>query len=190
MNHSTKKRHFHSLILSVVLLLISVGGEAQRYIDRAGRATFFSSAPLENIEASSDQVVGILDAGSGEIAASMFMRSFRFRKSLMEEHFNENYVESHKYPKATFKGKVTNIAEVDLTKEGPCMLNISGDITLHGVTRPLQITADGMVAEGRIQAKAQFFLTVADFDIDVPRLVADNIAKQLEVSVSFNYQSM
>ena len=115
------------LVLLIPLLFGWIAVDAQRYMDRAGRATFFSSAPLEDIEASSGQVVGVLDVQSGEIAASMLMRSFRFRKSLMQEHFNENYVESHKYPKATFKGKVTNIAEIDVTKDGRYTFKIDGD---------------------------------------------------------------
>ncbi len=178
------------LVLLIPLLFGWIAVDAQRYMDRAGRATFFSSAPLEDIEASSGQVVGVLDVQSGEIAASMLMRSFRFRKSLMQEHFNENYVESHKYPKATFKGKVTNIAEIDVTKDGRYTFKIDGEITLHGVTRPLQVTAESVVTGGRIEAKTEFTLTVADFEIEVPRLVVDNIAKVVRVSVSFNYQPM
>lgn len=161
-----------------------------KYIDRAGKATFFSSAPMEDIEAHNQQAVSVLDVSTGEIVASMLMRSFNFRKALMEEHFNENYVESHKYPKATFKGKVSNISELDLTKNGKHTLEISGDITLHGVTQPLKVQAEAIVNDGTIQAKAVFPLTVKDFKIEIPSLVVDNIAEVVEVSVSFNYQPM
>lgn len=179
-----------ALVLASLMAVASTLVAQSRYIDRAGKASFFSSAPLENIEAHSEQVVSILDVKSGEVVASMLMRSFNFRKALMEEHFNENYVESHKYPKAVFKGKITNLADFNAGKEGKHMFNIEGDITLHGVTRPLQVKAEATVVQGKIQAKATFPLRVADFKIEVPRLVTNNIAEVVEVKVSFNYQPM
>jgi polyisoprenoid-binding protein YceI len=167
------------------------GANAQtRYIDRSGKATFFSSAPMEDIKAETDQAMSVFDIKTGDIVASMLMRSFNFRKALMQEHFNENYVESNKFPKATFKGKVTNLSLFDVTKDGKYSLDISGEITLHGVTRPLHVIADAVIDKGTLKAKAVFPLTVKDFDIDVPRLVVMNIAEQVEVTVSFNYQLM
>src|SRR5690606_1767221 len=152
------------------------------------KATFFSSAPLEDITAKSEQVVSILDAGSGELVASVLMRSFNFRKALMEEHFNETYIESHKYPKAVFQGKITNIDDFDPKKDGTYTLDVDGKITLHGVTQPLRIKAEARVAGGRIEARSVFPLTVADFKIEIPRLVVNNIAEVVEVTVMFNYQ--
>ncbi len=187
---SRRSTAIHTFLLVIIFLVGTCAAEAQRYIDRSGKASFFSSAPLEDIEANSEQVVAILDIGSGEIAASMLMRSFNFRKSLMEEHFNENYVESHTYPKATFKGKITNLAAFASKEDGNYTLNIDGEVTLHGVTKPLQVQADARVAQGRIHAQTKFPLTVADFGIKVPRLVTNNIAEVVEVSVSFNFQPM
>ena len=178
-------------LISAFIVVILQHGEAQsKYIDRAGKVSFFSSAPMEDIEAHNQQAVSVLDVETGDVVASMLMRSFNFRKALMEEHFNENYVESHKYPKATFKGNVSNISELDLSKDGKCTLHISGEITLHGVTKPLTLKADAVVKDGTIYAKAVFPLTVKDFKIEIPRLVIDNIAEVVEVSVSFNYQPM
>ncbi len=175
----------------VLLMMAGVEGQAQsRYIDRSGKATFFSSAPLEDITAKSEQVVSILDAGSGELVASVLMRSFNFRKALMEEHFNETYIESHKYPKAVFQGKITNIDDFDPKKDGTYTLDVDGKITLHGVTQPLRIKAEARVAGGRIEARSVFPLTVADFKIEIPRLVVNNIAEVVEVTVMFNYQPM
>ena len=161
-----------------------------KFIDRTGKASFFSSAPLEDIEAHSNQAVSIFDVQSGEIAASLLMRSFNFRKALMEEHFNENYVESDKYPKATFKGKVENIEVLDITKNGTYSLDVTGDITLHGVTKPIRTKAACVVDGGSIRAQAVFPLKVKDFEIKVPRLVINNIAEVVEVTVSFDYQPM
>jgi polyisoprenoid-binding protein YceI len=161
-----------------------------KYIDRSGKASFFSSAPMEDIEAHNNQAVSILDIKSGEIVASMLMRSFNFRKALMEEHFNENYIESNKYPKATFKGNVANIQQLDVSKNGKYTMDLTGEITLHGVTQKINVKADAVVDNGTIKAKAVFPLVVKDFEIEVPRLVRDNIAKEVEVTVSFNYQPM
>lgn len=191
MGHRETSIGLMAILLLATLATAPVGVYGQsRYIDRAGKASFFSSAPMEDIEAHTQQVVSILDVRSGELAASMLMRSFNFRKALMEEHFNENYIESHKYPKAIFKGKVTNMADLNVKKDGKYMLNVNGEITLHGVTKPLAIKAEATVAQGRIEAKAVFPLTVADFDIEIPRLVINNIAEVVEVTVVFNYQPM
>ena len=182
--------------LSIVVILCCCGAgightcAQSKFIDRAGKASFFSSAPLEDIEAHSNQAVSIFDVQSGEIAASLLMRSFNFRKALMEEHFNENYIESDKYPKAMFKGKVVNIDALDVSKNGTCSLDVTGDITLHGVTKPIRTKAECVVEGSNIRAKAVFSLKVKDFGIKVPRLVINNIAEVVEVTVSFNYQPM
>lgn len=178
-------------MLSIAMAMLCSSVTAQsRFIDRGGYASFFSSAPMEDIKAESEQVVSILDLKEGKIVASMLMRSFNFRKALMQEHFNENYVESGKYPKASFTGKVTNIGELDLKKDGKYTLDVTGEITLHGVTQPLQIKAEATVSNGSLEARAVFPLTVKDFKIDVPRLVIDNIAEVVEVTVAFNYRPM
>lgn len=177
--------------LSIALALMSFYASAQpRFIDRGGYASFFSSAPMEDIKAESEQVVSILDVKEGKIVASMLMRSFKFRKALMQEHFNENYVESSKYPKASFTGRVTNIDELDLENDGKYTLDVTGEITLHGVTRPLSVKAEATVSNGSVQAKAVFPLRVKDFEIQVPRLVVNNIAEVVEVTVIFNYKPM
>lgn len=181
--------------MKLVLIGILVAGllgsaSAQKYMDRSGKASFFSSAPMEDIEAHNDQAMSVLDIKTGEIVASMLMRSFNFRKALMEEHFNENYIESNKFPKATFKGKVANIQVLDVSKNGKYALDITGEITLHGVTQSVSVKADAVVDNGAIKATAVFPLVVKDFDIEVPRLVRNNIAEKVEVTVSFNYQPM
>lgn len=187
-NRATQLRH---VLLTIVMVLYTCLVSAQsKFIDRGGYVSFFSTAPMEDIKAESKQVVTIFDIKEGKIVASMLMRSFNFRKALMQEHFNENYVESHQYPKASFTGTVTNIDDVDLTKEGKYSLDVTGEITLHGVTKPLKLKADVVVAGGSLQVKAVFPLTVKDFKIEVPRLVVDNIAEVVEVTVAFNYKPM
>jgi polyisoprenoid-binding protein YceI len=179
-----------TVILAILLTGAFADAVAQKYLDRQGKASFFSSAPVEDIEAHNNQAVSILDMKTGEIAASMLMRSFDFKKALMEEHFNENYIESNKFPKATFKGKITNLDQFDVTKDGKYTLDITGEISLHGVTRPISVKAEAMVNKGVISANAVFPLTVKEFNIRIPRLVINNIAEEVEVKVAFNYQPM
>lgn len=179
------------LSILILFLICALNARAQtRFIDRGGKASFFSSAPMEDIKAETDQALSILDIKTGEIAASMLMRSFNFKKALMQEHFNENYVESDKYPRATFKGTITNLDQFDVHKDGVYSLNITGQITIHGVTKPLNVKGEAVVDRGAIKAKAVFPLAVKDFDIEIPRLVVMNIAEQVEVTVSFNYTPM
>lgn len=180
-------------LLLIVLYVLHGAGTADgqnRFIDRNGTASFFSSAPMEDIEAKNHQAVSILDIQTGEVVASMLMRSFDFKKALMQEHFNENYVESHKYPKATFEGKVLNIDQVDLSQNGKYTLDVEGEMTIHGVTQSLRIQADIEVDNETIRAKAVFPLRVKDYKIEIPRLVVKNIAEVVEVTVSFNYKPM
>ncbi|HET9054601.1 MAG TPA: YceI family protein, partial [Cyclobacteriaceae bacterium] len=98
--------------------------------------------------------------------------------------------ESQKYPKATFKGTITNIGALDVKKVGTYTLEVAGDITLHGVTKQVKVKAEAVVSNGAIQAKAVFPLKVKDFKIKIPRLVIQNIAEEVEVTVSFNYTPM
>jgi hypothetical protein len=181
----------NKILLFGLLSLMGHSALAQtRYMDRAGKASFFSEAPLENIEAHSDQALYILDTSTGEVAASMLMKSFRFKKALMQEHFNEKYVESDKYPKATFEGKITNFSEINLTQNGTYTANVTGEITIHGETRPLETQVELVVRDNTIAASSTFPLRVKDFKITIPSLVARNIAEVIEVHLGFNLAAM
>ena len=179
----------HLLILMITPLFAVSRITAQtRYMDRAGKASFFSKAPLENIEAHNDQVLSLLDPAKGEVAVSMLMKGFQFEKALMQEHFNEKYIESDKYPKATFKGKIKDMSKLDLTKDGNYTVEVVGEVTLHGETKPLETKVNFTVKGASVQANSTFRLRVDDFKISIPTLVVRNIAEEVEVKVSFNYQ--
>jgi len=143
---------------------------------------------MENIEAHNEQVLSMMDVTNGEIAASMLMKSFHFKKALMQEHFNEKYIESDKFPKATFKGKIKDLSKLDLTKDGKYSVEVEGEITIHGETQPLKANVDFEVKGKTITANSTFPLRVKDFKITIPTVVIKNIAEVVEVKVSFNYQ--
>ncbi|MEO5601311.1 MAG: YceI family protein [Cyclobacteriaceae bacterium] len=177
------------LVIAFIGLVSNIFAQS-KYIDRAGSASFFSASLVEDIEAKNNQVVSIIDIESGELVASMLMKSFNFRKALMQEHFNENYIESDKFPKATFKGRITNLSEFDVTKDGKYSWDISGDITIHGETKSISVKVNALVDKGTIKAEALFPLVVKDFGIEIPRLARNNIAEEVEVTLSFRYLPM
>src|SRR5271157_4358881 len=123
------------LIFSFVLILSSPVLYAQKYLTKNGYIRFYSHASLEDIEAKNNQVNSALDITTGDFIFKVLMKSFEFKKALMQEHFNENYVESEKYPNANFKGKITNFSEVHFTVPGKYEANVEGDLTIHGITK-------------------------------------------------------
>lgn len=156
-------------------------------IDRKGVASFFSEAPLENIDATNTEVLGAIDLAKGTLAVSMFIKGFHFDKSLMEEHFNENYLESDKFPKATFKGEIANFSSLDFSKKGSFEAEAKGEIEIHGVKKPLSTIVKFDVTPSTLSAATIFKLAVADFDVEIPTLVIKNIAEIVEVKAAFNF---
>lgn len=176
-------------LMVLVSLIVTGQSMAQsRLIDKEGTAHFFSEAPLEDIEAKNEQVIGAIDLNKGTLAVTMFMKDFHFEKSLMEEHFNENYIESEKYPRATFSGKLKGFSSLDFSENGTFEASATGDIEMHGVSRPLVTKVKFIVTEYGVSASTKFDLSVADFDIDIPKLVIKNIAEVVQVDATFNFK--
>ncbi len=175
------KKLFVTLIIAVLALGTQV--QAQKYITKNGKIHFYSDAPAEKIEAFNNQVNSALDISTGDFIFRVLMKSFQFEKALMQEHFNENYVESHKYPNATFTGKVTNFNEIDFKKTGTYQAKIEGDLTIHGITQKISEQGTFEVKDGKIHGKSTFYVAVADYDIKIPQAVITNIAEKIEVNV-------
>ena len=174
--------------ITFLFLLVTVFSFAQpRYVTRDGHISFFSEAPLENIEAHSHQVVSLLDIGKSEVVASLFIKDFKFDKSLMQEHFNENYLESDKFPKATFQGVFKGERPIDVTKNGTYQVRADGKLTLHGVTKEIPIAGTVEVKDNTVYVKAKFKIAIRDYKIDVPTIVIKNIAEIVEVTVDLKY---
>ncbi len=176
--------------LTFILCLVCFfqNGQTQALVDRNGTSVFFSDAIVEDITATNNQVLAALDPVKGTVAVSMLMRGFKFEKSLMEEHFNENYVESEKFPKATFKGTLEKPIQDIMTKPGTYLFKVSGDLTIHGITRPLATQVTLVVTAGTIAATTKFTVRVEDHGIKVPSIVIENIAEEVEVTSNFNFQ--
>ena len=177
------------IIISVLGLLLSLQILAQKTLtDRNGVAHFFSDAPLEDIEATNEKVIGAIDLENGSVAVSMYMKDFHFDKSLMEEHFNENYIESEKFPKATFTGKIKDFSKLDLTKDGQVTAVADGALSLHGVQKRMQMDVHFVILKSDIEAVTTFKLKVADFEIDIPKMLFQNIAEVVEIDSKFKFQ--
>ena len=176
------------LITLLSLGLPLLGFTQNRYFTRTGNISFFSEELLENIEAHNKQVSSFVDFSTGEMVFSVPMKSFQFRKSLMQEHFNENYIESHKYPKSTFKGSIENAKAVNLQQNGTYKVKVSGQLTIHGVTKP--VTADGTleVKSGKVAAKSVINVKPEDYAIEIPLLVRGHIAEIIQVTINMLYE--
>ncbi|RYU90485.1 YceI family protein [Mucilaginibacter terrigena] len=147
--------------------------------------TLYSKAPIEDIEARTDKGTSVLNTATGELAFSVPIRSFKFDKALMQEHFNENYMESDKYPQATFKGKLTD--KVDVTKDGTYPVTASGVLEVHGVKQTRSIPGKLTVANGAISLTSEFTVACKDHKIEIPTLVFHNIAESIRIQVSAAY---
>ncbi len=160
---------------------------AQKIYTKNGSISFFSKTPLEDITAKNNEVMSVINQQTGEIQFSVLVKSFRFRKSLMEQHFNENYMVSDKFPRAIFKGLVADISSVNFNADGSYPVTVTGDLTIHGVTNKISSKADIQVKNGVISAQSAFNINLSDYRITIPAVVKNNIAKTIAITVSCIY---
>lgn len=171
------------LLMSISFLVGSTLIAQDKYYTKTGKINFSSKATLENIEALNKSVTAVLDTKSGNLQFAVLMKGFEFDKALMQEHFNENYVESHKYPKAEFKGAVVNNAEINYSKDGVYKAKVKGQLTIHGETNTVETEGKIQVKGGKVMADAVFGIPLADYKIEIPKVVKDNIAKTVSIEV-------
>jgi hypothetical protein len=174
--------------LFLTLSLCAIGivtCSAQTYMTRTGKVSFDASAPgsPEKVYAINNEVANILDAKSGDIVFQVPIKSFKFERELMQEHFNENYMESDKYPKSEFKGTITNLNTINLNKDGSYDAHVSGKLTIHGVTNEVNTSGTVIVKNGTITLKAKFSVKLHDYNINIPSLVADKVGKEAIITL-------
>jgi hypothetical protein len=173
-----------NLLFISLISLLSISSHAQTFITKNGKISFFSSTSMENISAVNNQVVSVLDSKTGSFQFSVQIKGFIFKKALMQEHFNDENMESGKYPKAIFKGKVTDISTVNFSKDGNYKVNVSGDLTMHGVANHVTVPGSINITDGKVNASATFKLSVSDYKISAPT----NVSNSIEIKVDCNYQ--
>lgn len=175
------------IVMFAAISITAISANAQKYYTKNGNISFFSKTSLEDIKADNNQVVSVLNTQTGELQFSLIIKNFHFKKTLMEEHFNENYIESEKFPKATFKGNIADITKVKFTSDGTYNVNVTGDLTLHGVTQKVSSPGTITVKGDKINASAKFAAKPPDFNITIPALVKDKIAETIDVLVNCDY---
>ena len=158
---------------------------AQKYSSKTGKVTFEASVPLfEDVFAQDNSNTVILNSDTGEMASVSIVKNFKFKVKLMEEHFNESYAETAKYPKTTFKGKVLNFDKTKLTAN-PQKYTIQGTLNFHGVDKPVSSAATIYAKDGKIYMKGNFVAKPADFKVTIPKMVMKKVAEN--VNVEYNY---
>ena len=157
-----------------------------KYFTRTGTISFFSATPLEDIAARNQQVAAVVDVQTGELALTVLMKEFKFPKSLMQDHFNENYVESEKYPKALFNGHLVGFQASTLANAGPQTVQVEGDLTIHGVTQRVRVPGTLALQANHLVVNAKFVVVPADYHIEIPLLVRGHIAKTVDVTVALS----
>lgn len=163
----------------------------ERYATRTGHIAFFSETPVENIEAHNNKVTSVWDVTTGAIQFAALIKAFEFEKALMQEHFNENYMESNTYPKAEFKGTVDGLSADQIKEPGTYDVKVTGDLTVHGVTK--QVSHPGKITvneDGSMKAVSEFIVKPEDHDIEIPGVVRNNIAEEITVKVDLDYKKM
>lgn len=171
-----------------IIMISSFSGIAQKYMTKTAAVDFISKAPLETITALNKSAVCLLDIQTGALDVVVQTKSFVFEKQLMQEHFNENYMESDKYPKASFKGKVANISAVQWTKEGTYAIEVEGKMNLHGATKDIKEKGKIVVTKSGVTLSGSFVLLLANYNIAVPGAVKDKVAKDVTINLKANLE--
>ncbi len=176
-----------SLLFFFLLTGIIAVGQS-KYMTKTGSMTFEASQPtFEPIEASHTSVSALLNVETGELAVLALVRGFRFPIALMEEHFNENYIESHKYPKTSFKGSILNFDSNTLSNQ-PLTVQLTGELSMHGVTKTINVEGRIIQADGLITLESSFAVKTSDYAIEIPSLVKKQIDENVQIDVSLPLQ--
>jgi polyisoprenoid-binding protein YceI len=178
------------ILLLTLMMSASVSMAQDKFYTKTGKIGFYSKAPLEEIEGKNKTVTAVIDSKSGAIQFAVQMKGFEFEKQQMQEHFNENYVESDKYPKAEFKGTITNNSDIKYTTDGTYTAKVKGKLTIHGVTKDIETTGSLKINGGKIDASSTFNVLVSDYNIKIPSIVKDKVSKSIKIVVDCNLEPL
>ena len=167
-----------------VLLTATLSFAQDRFYTKTGKIDFYSKAPMEDIEAKNKTVAAVVDSKTGAIQFSAQMKGFEFEKKLMQEHFNENYVESNKFPKSEFKGTITNNSDINYAKDGTYTAKVKGKLTIHGVTKDVETSGTVKVAGGKLDANSTFNILFSDYNISIPSVVKEKVSNNVKIVVN------
>ena len=177
--------------LTIIAVLTVLSGSGQKLVSTKTQIKFFSTTPAEDIEAYNTTSVSTINTETGEVVFSVPMQGFEFEKSLMQKHYNgKNYLDTKNFPKSKLTGKITNLGEVDFSKDGSYEVMVEGDLNIKGLSKPVKEPGTIVVKGGIVEAQSQFNVTLADYGISfVKGKPSTNIAKTLEITVKAEYES-
>ena len=182
----------NGMLLFFLLLLSPVLVTAQKYFTKSGRIDFNATAPNspEKIEAVHKTVTCVLDVATGQLQFSLLIQGFTFERALMQEHFNENYLESTKFPKAEFKGAISNNSIVNYSKDGEYPVTVKGKLTMHGESREVETSGKITIKGGKISTSASFSAALNDYKVAIPSLVSDKVSKTAIIKVACSLEPL
>ncbi len=179
-----KKLIFFSLF---ALALNSSFSQKKIYSTTTGTTFFDAGTGVENISATNKSTTSVFDANTGQIQFKIMNKGFEFWSQLMQDHFNENYMESEKYPKSTFSGNITNISKVNFSKDGTYPVTVKGTLDMHGVKKEIETTGSFKVSGDQVLGTSSFIVALEDYKIIIPGVVKDKLAKTVKINISCNY---
>lgn len=173
-------------VLTISLSATIAQAQAKLFSTISSEVKFFSQAPLEDIEAINKQASSVINADTKDVAVRIPIKGFVFPNGLMQEHFNENYLESDKYPNGMFRGKI--VEDIDFTKDGSYAVSATGKFNIHGVEHDQTVKGKLNIVGGKITLDTNFDVLLVDYKIDIPKLVFQKIAEKINVNARFTYQ--
>jgi polyisoprenoid-binding protein YceI len=178
------------LIVTLFCLATSLCFAQGRYFTRTGKIEISSKATMEDIDARNKTVTAVVDSKSGALQFSVQMKGFEFEKSLMQQHFNDDYVESDKYPKGEFKGTITNNSTIKYNINGHYTAKVKGTLTIHGVTKNVETTGTIDVNGGKLDTKAVFNILLSDYKVKIPAMVKDKVSNSIKIVVDCHLEPL
>jgi len=178
------------LLISALLGVVICQVKGQKVYTKNGKVTFYSKAPLENIDAVNKSATAILFTKTGAIQVSVSIKGFEFEKALMQEHFNENYLESDKYPRAVFSGNVQQNEKINYSNDGMYMVTVKGSLMIHNVSRDIEAQGKIIIVNSIPRLIAEFNVSLEVYNITIPALVANKISKTVKIAVDCNLDNV
>ena len=175
-------------LIITFFLLVGLNATSQDYLTRNGSISFSSHTPLEDVQANNNEVVSLINSATGAMDFKVALKSFHFKKQAMEDHFNDpEYIDSEKYPKAGFSGKITNLADVNFTKDGTYDVTVEGNLTIKDVTKPVSIKGTIIVGNGKVTAKAAFSVKRKEYHVIGESFTESKIEQDIHINVNCVY---
>jgi hypothetical protein len=174
----------YSIFITLIIFLLQPSFAQKRYFTKTGNVSFRAGTAIEDIDGLNKSTTCVFDASSGDIQFAILIKGFEFKSALMMEHFNENYMESDKFPKSIFKGKITNLEKINFLKDGTYPVNVKGVLEIHGVKKEVETNGQFKVLGETVVATAEFEIVLEDYAITIPSLVKDKISKTARIKVN------